>query len=252
MEAQAVVSTKPLLRPDALEAARDEIKSLEAKLSNPLIEDKGMVRKQLLNAQRITAEQTPQPPATGEEEGRMVSRGKALLSKILDGMPSQEEMRKSPPGAVTKHMQWEARNKPLIQEWKNIQLRLTAGSGDRDAANLEKFRPVTSTLNMDNAQIPGKNFYMPETTGPAVTFSDEQLSVLRQLSPQLADSIALMGNAERQQVKDTVAGIGLAPSKASVDGKRGADKATKRRTLSPEHKAKLQAGRKAALAKKKE
>jgi hypothetical protein len=35
-------------------------------------------------------------------------------------MPSQEEMRKAPPGAVDKHMGWEKRNKPKIAEWKNL------------------------------------------------------------------------------------------------------------------------------------
>ena len=253
MQAQPVFDTKPLLRPDQLDRAREEIKTLEAKLSSPLIEDKGMVRKQLQNAQRLTNEQTPLAPTSGDEEGRMVARSKQLLSQILDGMPSQEEMRKAPPGAVTKHMQWESRNKPKIMEWKNLQLRLTAGSGDRDAANLEKFRPTSSSLNMDNAQIQGRNFFMPETAGPAVMFSDEQLALLRQMSPALADSLALMGNSDRQKVKETISGIGLAePSKASVDGKRGAEKRDKRkaRVLSQEQKDAMRRGREAAKAKK--
>ena len=209
MEAQTAFDTKPLLRPDQLRSAKDEIKSLEAKLHNPLIQDKGQVQKQLVNARRLTEEQTPQAPQNGEEEGRMVARSKELLGKILEGKPSQEEMRKSPPGAVDKHMRWEARNKQRILEWKNLQLRLNAGTTEREVANLEKYRPTTSSLNMDTTFIQGKNFFMPETTGPAVTFSDEQIALLRQLSPQLADSLALMTNTDRQRVKDTIVGIGL-------------------------------------------
>jgi len=249
MEATTQFSTAPLLRPDQVETARDEIKSLEDKLLNPLIQDKGQVRKQLQQAQKLTAQQTPQPPANGEEEGRMVARSKDLLEKILTGMPSQEEMRKAPPGAVEKHRAWERRNKPAILEWKNLQLRLNAGTSDRDVANLEKHRPTGSSLNMDNAFITGKQFHMPEMTGPAVTFTDAHLAVLRQLSPQIADSIALMGNADRQQVKDTISGIGLAqPSEAQIEGRRGFERREARRKpakrqLSAEHKAKLAAGR---------
>lgn len=221
MEAQTTSPTKPLLRPDQVQSAREEIKSLEAKLNNPLIQDKGQVMKQLRQARDLTEMQTPKPPQDVEEEGRMVARSKELLGKILEGMPSQEEMRKAPPGAVEKHRSWEARNKPRIMEWKNLQLRLNAGTSDRDVANLEKYRPKGSSLNMDSALIPGKNFYMPETTSPSVVFSEDQLSVLRQISPDLADKVALMTNEQRQQVKDHIAGIGLeaAPPRKNKGGR---------------------------------
>lgn len=252
METQTF-DTKPLYRPDQLQSAKEEVRSLEAKLANPLIQDKGEVGKQLRRARTMLEMQTPRPPESGEEEGRMVARSKALLNDILQGMPSHEEMRKAPPGAVDKHRSWEKRNKAKILEWKNLQLRLTAGTGDREVANLERHRPKTSSLNMDNAFIPGKNFFMPDTNGPAVTFNDAQLALLRQLSPQLADTIAMMTNEQRQQVKETISGIGLAeePSVASAAGKRGVEKreATKKRTLSPAHKAALAAGRAAKKAK---
>lgn len=249
MQAQPVFDTKPLLRPEQVVTATEEVKSLEAKLVNPLIQDKGEVQRQLVRARKALVDQTPVAPAA-EEEGSMVRREKELLSKILEGMPSQEEMRKAPPGAVDKHMRWEKANKLRILEWKNIKLRLNAGSSDKDIANLEVHRPKTSTLNMDNAQIPGKQFFMPETTGPAVTFSDEQLALLRQVSPALADTIGMMTNAQRQQVRDAVEGIGLANVKASADGKRGVEKREKRkRVLSEAHKAALKAGREAKAKK---
>jgi hypothetical protein len=257
MQTENQFSTKPLLRPDQLSTAKDEIKSLEGKLENPLILDKGQVRKQLQQARVLTAQQTPQAPVSGEEEGKMVARSRELLSKIVQGMPSQEEMRKAPPGAVQKHRAWEKRNKAYILEWKNIQLRLTAGSDDREAANLEKHRPTASTLNMDNAFIPGKQIHMPETMGPAVTFNDEQLALLRSLSPEIADKIGTLANPERQLVKDTIAGIGLseAPprSQASIDGAKGTPKRVelaKKHTMSEEHKAKLKAGRERAAAER--
>ena len=139
METQ-VFDTKPLLRPHQVQEAKDEIKSAEEKLKSPHIEDKGEVAKQLRRMSKAFAEQAPQAPINGEEEGRMVARSKSLLSDILVGMPSQEEMRKAPPGAVDKHMKWEKANKLKILEWKNLQLRLTHGE-ESEAAVLERHRP---------------------------------------------------------------------------------------------------------------
>lgn len=233
METQTF-STKPLMRPAQVKAAKQDIAALEAQVNNPLIEDRGEARKKLIRIRKSFEEQMPRAPATGEEEGRMVARSKQLLDEILVGMPSQEEMRKAPPGAVDKHMAWEKRNKPKILEWKNLQLRLTDGR-EAEAANLEKYRPTGSTLNMDNAYIPGKMFFMPPANaGLAVTFSDEQLQVLRALNPQLADMLGLMSNARRQEVKEAIGGIGLeeedprktpeARARASEHGRRGVAK----------------------------
>jgi hypothetical protein len=245
-----VFPTTPLMRPDQLQRAREEIKGLEDKLRNPLIQDKGQVQKQLVNAKRLTEMQTPRPPEDSAEEGRMVNRSNELLGKILEGMPSQEEMRKAPPGAVDKHLRWERKNKTSILEWKNLQLRLRPGEGE--AANLERHRPTTSSLNMDSAQIQGKQFYMPETTGPSVVFSEEQIAHLRRLSPALADQLSLMTNEQRSMVKDHISGIGLAePSAASVAGKRGVEKReANKRQISEAQKAAMKAGREAAAQRK--
>src|SRR3990167_6260114 len=149
MEQTTQFDTKPLLRPAQLEEMQNQVKIGEAKLSNPAILDKGEARKQLIRNRQTLDSQTPKPPVDGAEEGRMVARSKHLLMDVLAGMPSQEERRKAPPGAVDKHMGWEKRNKPAILELKNLQLRLRPG--EREAANLERHRPVSSTLSMDNA-----------------------------------------------------------------------------------------------------
>lgn len=199
MEQPAVFDTKPLLRPAQLEEARSELKALEAKVSDPHIQDKAEAIRQLRRVSKTVAEQTPRPPVDGEEEGRMVARSKQLLGEILEGMPSQEEMRKAPPGAVDKHLAWERRNKLKILEYKNLQLRLKPG--EAEAANLERHRPTGSTLNMDNAVIPGKSFFMPEVSGPVVTFNDAEIRILRTHAPEIALKLALLNNEQRSEVK---------------------------------------------------
>jgi hypothetical protein len=133
---QTVFDTKPLLRPAQVADLQAEIRSAEEKMTNPGIEDKGTARKQYLRLKKNLEDQAPKPPQNGEEEGRMVSREKAILSELLEGMPSQEEMRKAPPGSVDKHMIWERKNKPKILEWKNLRLRLRPG--ENEAADLER------------------------------------------------------------------------------------------------------------------
>ena len=218
METQPMFDTKPLLRPAQAEQARNEIKTLEAKVNSPFITDKAEATKQLRRVRTAVENQLPVPPAGAEEEGRMVRRSKELLNDILVGMPSQEEMRKAPAGAVDKHMKWEKRNKSKILEWKNIQLRLTHGT-EPEAANLERHRPTCSSLNMDGAFIAGKQFYLPRgDIGVAVTFSDEQIAAIRALDPGTADKICFMSNDQRAEVKDIISAPGLGLS--DVDKKR--------------------------------
>jgi len=211
----ATFDTKPLLRPHQLDEMRADVQAAEAKLSNPAITDKGAARNQLIRSRKALDEQTPKPPADAAEEGRMVAREKQLLNEILsDGIPSQEEMRKAPPGAVDKHMGWERRNKLKILEWKNLRLRLNPG--EREAANLERFRPVSSTLSMDGAVIPGQRFHIPEGVGATVTFSDAELGQMDALKPGLRDTVGSMSNEQRAVVKDMLALMPVAKPKVSA------------------------------------
>jgi hypothetical protein len=202
-----LLDTKPLLRPAALEAARDELKILEGKLHSPHIQDKGEVYRQIRALDKSLESQVPKA-LVGAEKDAAVRMEATLREEWMTGMPSQEEMRKSPPGAVEKHMQWEARNKEKITQWKNLRLRLHASDGDYtdgSVANIERFRPQTNTLLMDNAQIPGKQFFLPpDGARPGVTFSAEQLALLAEVSPDLAGRLALLNNVPRAEVKEVV------------------------------------------------
>ena len=195
------VDTAPLLRPAQLADAQGERNSLQKKLESPHIQDKGEVVRQLRRLDKSLSEQTPRP-FVGQDQDSAVRMEARLLAEILDGMPSHEEMRKGPPGALEKHQAWEARNEQKILQWKNLRLRLNAGNPDGSVANLEKYRPRSSTLNMDNAQITGAQYYLPPPgVAPVVTFDDTELAFLRDVSPGLADKLALLGNEERAQVK---------------------------------------------------
>lgn len=205
----------PLLRNDQVEELEGDKAMMEGNLRSPNFKgDRGVVAQQLrrLNDQL----ETQRPRAYGSDEIDVaVRREKELRGKISQGMLSQEEMRKNPPGAVDKHRAWEKRNMADIEEWQNIQRRLNAGNDDRESASIEQFRPTMSTMNMDNAQIAGKLIFLPPAgAGQPVVFTSEQLALLEQLSPEIREKLGSLSNPQRQQVKDTLnGGIGLSAEK---------------------------------------
>lgn len=155
--------TTHLLRPHQRNELINERRVIEHNLKQGVYQDAQTARKQLHSINETLEKQAPKPPAEDERD-KMACREKTLREQIVEGMPSHEEMRKAPPGAVGKNIQWEKKNKERILEWKHIRMRLNHDSDDPDIANMERYRPTTSTLSMDNAFIPGQQFFLPPTS----------------------------------------------------------------------------------------
>lgn len=186
-----------LLRPHQVNDIQQERESLMRAMSNQQIQDKGAVAKQLRSVNHQLQTQTPKP-FEGKELDTATKREKELREEMLKGMPSREEMRKAPPGAVGKHMEWEKRNKQKLQEWKNLKLRINAGTDDPDVANFERYRPESSSLNMHNARIEGKQYHGGTSS---VVLNDEELSTLQEISPELREQVPSMTPEERSVIK---------------------------------------------------
>jgi hypothetical protein len=170
----------------------EERKVLEEKLHSPRVEDKATVHEQLRRLTKQLETQRPKPFASDEID-RAVKREAELRDQIGLGMLSQEEMRKCPPGAVDRHREWEQRNKTKILEWQNIQRRLNAENDSRESASIETFRPKGSTMNMDGALIPGRQFFNVErVSGPTVTFNDDEIAMLRAAGARRRVRLALV------------------------------------------------------------
>ncbi len=178
--------TSPLLRPHQKEEMLEEKTRIERTLGAPAhiasqIQDRGALTRQLRKLDHQLATQTPKA-YEGKKKDAAAARESELRDAICAGMPTQEEMRKNPPGAVDKHRLWESRNKANLLEWKNIRLRLHASgdSGslrdDRDVANFERYRPVggAQQLNMAGAQISGKDYHFPPGQIPARNVMSEE------------------------------------------------------------------------------
>lgn len=203
-----------LLRPDQIEEMEGERQALERKFKNPNVEDKGVVAEQLRRLDNQLETQRPREYKSDEIDAA-VKREAELRAGWTDGMLSQEEMRKSPPGAVDRHLQWERKNKSAIMEWQNIRRRLNHGSDARESASIELYRPTVSRMNMDNALIQGRQYFMPpESAARGEVFTDAQIAMLKQIFPGIADKIATLSNTQRQEVKAEL-------TQAQIDGRRG-------------------------------
>ena len=98
---------------------------------------------------------------SGSTLDAVARRAEELAEQIRIGMPTLEEMRRNPVGAVGKHTRWAKANRLKIPEWKNLRIQLAPDSDDPDEANVEQIRPSMmnqdgSSTFMSNAQIPGR------------------------------------------------------------------------------------------------
>ena len=157
-----------LLRHHQREERKEELKKQQWLLDHPKVEDKVQVRKNV-DAIKSQLEHLSPEPLTGPEKDRLYNLEKRLATRIAQGMPTDETMRKNPVGAVHHHRTWEKVNKPLINAWKNIRIQLNPDSDDKDLSNVERLRPSGQMDRLrTDAQIPGHMSYtdIPEDLWP--------------------------------------------------------------------------------------
>lgn len=194
--------TPNLLRPEQVSNTREELARLQYTIKQPNAQNKRDIAKQISALSRSLEELTPQPFSSAQVDSAHKRMG-YLKEKILEGMPTQEEMRKCPPGAVAKHMSWEKRNKQNINEYKYLALRTNAGNPDNDVANIERWRPVRASheLNMDNAIVAGKDYWLPAgEIDPEAVMSDAEANILRDLNPEIFDQMVVLSPEQRSTV----------------------------------------------------
>lgn len=203
------------LRPHEVAEAKAEQAELEGMLQLPQHlqshVDIGAVRRHLRGTIDKLEQKTPRA-LKGEALDSMVKAETALRDRILQGMPTQAEMRRNPAGAVTKHREWEARAKQDVLRWKDMRLQLHASgavdSGLRDAteiANLERYRPHggSGELNMDHEQIPGKVIFLPAPGAGQATVLDPA-AVAAAFGQDMANVLGLLTNEQRAQLKEAL------------------------------------------------
>lgn len=193
---------------------QDDIKELNDALENPMSSfgDRGAAMNQLRQLKHDLDYGSP-PDTTPEQRDALAKERKRLIESIQDGMPSFQEMRRRPSGAVGKYDKHRRKKTPDQVRLKNILRIEHKGDDDPDVSNLEKFRPRTSTLNMDDAFIPAPTHFIPPDTqayregyertfGPKEAQADpDEVAALRAQLDRLEKLIAEKPVSHQRQVK---------------------------------------------------
>lgn len=208
-------STDNVLHPRQVVELNDNKAKLEGMLGsaafirNQLQDGGANVNKQIKGIDKML-DQAPQPISADQIDGA-VKTERLLRESWLEGMPTQAEMRRNPPGAVDKNTSWQKRTKTQVAQWKNLRRRLHASgiskhklADEGDISNIEMYRPAggSGEMSMDNAQIPqNKTTHLPSPgAGQTVVMSGEQGEMLKSINPELHGKMALLNNDQRAEV----------------------------------------------------
>jgi len=153
------------LRQNQIDELDNEKRTIERTLQGREVQDRGNLNATLGRIDRQIAEQAP-PDLTGEDRDRLTRENSEIEARLVPLMPSDEAMRRNPPGTVGKHMRHDRASKSRkyfkegdISRWKDNRLALHKGDDDPDVANFEIMRPLHDTGSMEGAQIPGQQFF---------------------------------------------------------------------------------------------
>lgn len=147
------------LKPGQRAEKQREIAEIRAQLDDPLIrkriQNPGALIARNKAQQRDLDTQSP-PPLTPGLRDKLARLDRLLVDRISDGMPTGEQMRRKPPGAVDQHTAWDRANKRHVLMWKAGRRLLHPDSDAVDLCNVEQLRRpgLTNNLHVD-AQLPG-------------------------------------------------------------------------------------------------
>ena len=139
-----------------------EVDAIERKLSDPVerrfLQNAGKLKQQNDRRKANLAAQSPPTDLRASQRDKLAKLEAVTRDFVAENMPTAEQMRHNPPGAVDHHMAWERHAKRALLTWKNVRILLHPASDALDLANFERYRPsnaVTRNLFPDG-QIPGQ------------------------------------------------------------------------------------------------
>tara|TARA_R110000850_G_scaffold44057_1_gene112544 strand:- start:4810 stop:5463 length:654 start_codon:yes stop_codon:yes gene_type:complete len=200
MSYESTIPKNPL-RPKQVAEFTDEKKRLETFLQRPDV-DKSDVRKNLRSVNDLIEEQSAKQ-LTGQDLDSAHSRIATLEETIKKGMLSNEEMRKSPPGAVGRHIAHDKANKDNIQEWKRLQIATNTGNEDPDLANIERLRPAKSRMNMHNALVSGTEHHNVNNAAPTTVLTSSDIALITERAPPEVSGRLCVMDAEQRAIAKT-------------------------------------------------
>lgn len=216
------VPTKQLLRHHQREDMRGELDNMDQMQTHlKSSQDKVAVQKRMRRLKESLETQSPHQ-LDGATIDKLTKRSKELEERIVQGMLTQEEMRKNPAGSVGRHMKWEKAHKRDILEWKNIQLMREPNSDDPDLANFERLRPAGAMDRFrGDAQINGVMSYrnVPQENWDLAFHGKGPDSALEQAKRVSAEQQASKPRKQMTEAQRQAIGERLAKARAAKHAK---------------------------------
>lgn len=220
----------------------EEVESMERKLTDPVerrfLQNPGKLKQQNDVRKRNLLAQSPPTDLKPAQRDKLAKLERVTRDFVATNMPSAEQMRHNPPGAVDHHIAWDRAVKPAMLAWKNVRILLNPHSDALDLANFERYRPA-------NAQT--RNL-----------FTDGQIGGVFGLSPEARQNYDQIDFSNPEIAAQIQAAIDRGDFKVRVSGTpaQGRAKAAKvKRVMSEAQRAALaraQAARAAKLAAREE
>lgn len=196
---------------------------------------RGQALKHLQSLEDDIAENSPPTDLKGETKDALLKESRRLEEKIVDGMLTQQDMRRNRPGAVDRHIKWEKKNKADILKWKNIQMLMDPQNEEMDIANIERLRPEGNSQVYDSrAQIPGPFAMTPQAKAN-----------FDQTFPESPTIDTPLKQAERRELEELRARLSVLEAQSQRPARTG------RRTMTEEQRAEQSRKMKERWAEKK-
>jgi hypothetical protein len=214
MEQQISGDSTLLMRPSQVAEAKEELAQIEATLNAPphirgRISDPRMMQKRRQSLRNELDKNAPRAYAKSELDAA-IKEYNSLSDFIAEGMPSNATMRRNPAGAVGQHISWEKRTEKAVLRYKHIGLRLLATGAvpdnmkhGTDISSVERLRKLDGDNDsMEGAQIPKvRDYHIGRDVARSVIFKDEEIAIVQQMDPEIAEQLAVLDADQRAIVK---------------------------------------------------
>lgn len=176
---------KPLLAVNYMRHAQrasesSEIEAMDRKLTDPVerrfLQNPGKMKQQNDRRKANLQAQSPPTDLRPSQREKLAKLEVVTRAFVAENMPTAEQMRHNPPGAVDHHIAWDRYTKRALLAWKAARILLNPTSDARDLANFERYRPSNAaTRNLfTDGQIPGQFALSPQAKAnyEAIDWSD--------------------------------------------------------------------------------
>lgn len=222
------------------ESESREVAEIDRKLTDPVerrfLANPGKLKQQNDRRRANLLAQSPPTDLRSSQRDKLKRLEAETREYVRENMPTAEDMRHNPPGAVDHHRAWERATKRAMLTWKTARILLNPTSDATDLANFERYRPTAAQTRslFTDAQISGQFALGPQAkanydgidwNSPDVAAEVERLIADGKVKVRVSGAPRPNGHAKAPKAKRVMSAAqkaALARAQASLASKRAA------------------------------